>query len=314
MLIFDAEMERMDKYPLLLLLWLVSLTGIGQTLSLAFTGDVLLDRGVRRVVEAHGMDYLFTAGIDSVFAASQVVVANLECPATKVKAPVQKLYIFRGEPEWLNALRRHGITHLNLANNHAIDQGRKGLMDARNNIATAGMVAVGAGATMAEAAQPVLLASRPRNVWLVPSLRLALENFAYLTDRPCVSQEPMDTLLSRVRRLKAADSRCVVIVSLHWGAEHTLQPVPSQRLEAHRLIDVGADVIVGHHSHTLQTVEQYRGRDIYYGIGNFIFDQQKPINTKACIVRVDVTPNDVKTTALPVNINYCVPHLLISEK
>lgn len=296
------------------LLWLNVMAAVSQTCSLAFTGDVLLDRGVRKVIEARGADRLFTPGVDSVFAASQVVVANLECPATTVKAPVQKRFIFRAEPEWLTTLRRHGITHLNLANNHAIDQGRKGLTDTRRNIAAAGMVAVGAGATMDEAAQPVLLARQPRPVWLLLSLRLALENFAYLTDRPCVSQEPMDSLLVRVRRLKAADPHCVVIVSLHWGAEHTQQPVPSQRLEAHRLINAGADVLIGHHSHTLQTVEHYRGRDIYYGIGNFIFDQHKPLNTEACIVRVDVTANDVKTTALPVSIDHCVPRLKANHK
>jgi len=66
-------------------------------------------------------------------------------------------------------------------------------------------------------------------VWLVPSLRLALENYAYLPDKPCVSQEPMDSLLSRVLRLRRADSTAVIIVSLHWGGEHTLEPVPRQR-------------------------------------------------------------------------------------
>ena len=294
---------------MLLTLCLAAAAALGQTCRLAFTGDVLLDRGVRRVIETHGMDRLFSPGVDSVFAVSQVVVANLECPATKVNAPVQKRFIFRAEPEWLGALHRHGITHLNLANNHAIDQGRRGLTDTRRNIAAAGMVAVGAGHSMAEAARPVLLSSRPRRVWLLASLRLAPENFAYLTDRPCVSQEPMDSLLMRVHRLKTADPHCVVIVCLHWGAEHTRRPVPSQRLEAHRLIDAGADVLIGHHSHTLQSVEQYRGRDIYYGIGNFIFDQQKPLNSEACIVRVDVTPSAVTTKALPVSIDRCVPRL-----
>ena len=122
--------------------------------TIVVTGDILLDRGVRKVIEKHGVDHLFSDGIDSVFRSAQVVVGNLECPATKIQSPVQKLFIFRGEPEWLRTLRQHGITHLNLANNHAIDQGREGLIDTRRNIEEAGIVPIGAGQNMHEAAQP----------------------------------------------------------------------------------------------------------------------------------------------------------------
>ena len=102
--------------------------------TILFTGDILLDRGVRKVIEHYGVDHLFSRGVDSVFRTAQVVVGNLECPATTIKAPVFKRFIFRAEPQWLKTLRRHGITHLNLANNHSIDQGREGLLDTKNNV------------------------------------------------------------------------------------------------------------------------------------------------------------------------------------
>jgi poly-gamma-glutamate synthesis protein (capsule biosynthesis protein) len=280
------------------------------TLNVVFTGDILLDRGVRRVIDKHGVDHLFTEGVDSVFRSAQVVVGNLECPATKIQSPVQKLYIFRGEPEWLEALKRHGITHLNLANNHSIDQGREGLMDTRQNIIDAGITAIGAGANMTEAAEPVLLSRTPRNVWLVPSLRLALENYAYLPDKPCVSQEPMDSLLNRVHRLRKADSTAVIIVSLHWGGEHTMHPVNSQRWDARQIIRAGTDVLVCHHTHTLQDVEDINGHSVFYSIGNFIFDQSKPENTKACIVRLKITAEMVTTEAIPIEIKNCVPQIV----
>ena len=281
--------------------------GTLDTLSVVLTGDILLDRGVRRVIEHHGADHLFSAGVDSVFRSAQVVVGNLECPATRIEAPVFKQFIFRAEPEWLQVLRRHGITHLNLANNHAIDQEREGLIDTRRNIVEAGMVPLGAGSNMNEASQPVLLASAPRKVWLVPSLRLALENYAYLPDKPCVSQEPMDSLLERVHRLKREDSTAVVIVSLHWGGEHTLRPVPLQRQQAHQLIDTGVDALICHHTHTLQTIEQYQGKPIYYSIGNFIFDQKKPINSKACMVKVTIKKESSHIETIPIVIRNCVP-------
>ena len=301
----------MRKYSIALavsLLLGVSAYG-ADTLSIVFTGDILLDRGVRQVINRHGVNHLFSDGIDSVFRSAQVVVGNLECPATKIEAPVFKQYIFRSEPEWLDTLRQHGITHLNLANNHAIDQGREGLMDTKRNIVASGMVPIGAGANMQEASEPVLLADSPRKVWLVPSLRLALENYAYLPDKPCVSQEPTDSLLNRVFRLRQADSTAVIIVSLHWGGEHTLQPVPLQRHTAHQLILAGADALVCHHTHTLQTIEEVRGKKIYYSIGNFIFDPQRALNAEACIVRLQITADSLNTETLPVKIRHCVPYL-----
>ena len=278
------------------------------TLTVVLTGDILLDRGVRKVIEYRGVDHLFSERVDSAFHAARIVVGNLECPATKIHAPVFKRFIFRAEPEWLGTLRQHGITHLNLANNHTIDQGREGLTDTRQNIIEAGMVPIGAGDNMEEASRPVLLADRPRKVWLVPSLRLPLENYAYLPDKPCVSQEPMDTLLQRVHRLRKADSTAVIIVSLHWGGEHTLQPVPRQRMEAHQLVLAGADLLVCHHTHTLQTIEDYHGKKIYYSIGNFIFDQQKPLNSRACIVRLHIRKDGFSVETVPIEIRQCVPY------
>lgn len=279
------------------------------TLNILFTGDILLDRGVRQVIEHHGVDHLFSDGIDSVFRSAQLVVGNLECPATKIQSPVFKRFIFRGEPEWLDTMHSHGYTHLNLANNHSIDQGREGLLDTKRNILNAGMVPIGAGENMNEAVQPVLLAESPRKVWFVASLRLALENYAYLTDKPCVSQEPMDSLLERVNRLRRTDSTAVIVVSLHWGGEHTLQPVPSQRLEAHQLIQAGANVLICHHTHTLQTIEDFQGKKIYYSIGNFIFDQPKPLNSKACMVRLRIKEDDLDIETIPIEIRQCVPYI-----
>ena len=300
----------MRKYFILLAVSIVVSVCHADTLNVVFTGDILLDRGVRRVIDKHGVDHLFTEGVDSVFRSAQVVVGNLECPATKIQSPVQKLYIFRGEPEWVETLKKHGITHLNLANNHSIDQGREGLMDTRQNIIDAGMTPIGAGANMTEAAEPILLSKTPRNVWLVPSLRLALENYAYLPDKPCVSQEPMDSLLNRVHRLRKADSTAVIIVSLHWGGEHTMHPVNSQRWDARQIIRAGADVLVCHHTHTLQDVEDINGHSVFYSIGNFIFDQSKPENTKACIVRLKITGKTVTTEAIPIEIKNCVPQIV----
>ena len=277
--------------------------------TITFTGDILLDRGVRQEIEARGTESLFTSGVDSVLRASTLVVGNLECPATTIKAPTFKRYIFRAEPEWLDVLRNHGFTHLNLANNHSVDQGRRGLEDTHRQVIAHGMTPIGADSTQAAAAQPVLLIEAPRKVWLIASLRMALENFAWLPDRWSVSQDDDEALVERVADLRRTDSTAVIIVSPHWGWEHHLEPVGQQRVLAHRLIDAGADLLIGHHTHTLQTIENYRCRSIYYSLGNFIFDQKKPINSRAAIVSVDITADSLHVRTHHIMIRRCAPYL-----
>ena len=268
----------------------------GDTLTIAFTGDILLDRGVRRQIESQGIESIFDARTDSVFRCSDIVVGNLECPITTLNTPMMKRFVFRAEPEWLEALRAHGFTHLNLANNHSVDQGRRGLVDTWRNVERYGMVAVGVGNTMAEAAQPVLLAEHPRKVWLLASLQMPLEHFPYLPESPSVNQETIDSILVRIRTLRREDSTAVIIVSLHWGKEHTLEPTPMQRSIARRMIDAGADALICHHTHTLQTIEPYRGKYIYYSLGNFIFDQDRDINRRTCVPQMRITKDSVWVT------------------
>ena len=262
------------------------------------------------------------------------VIGNLECPATNIHQPDYKLYVFRADPEWLPALKAHGITHLNLANNHSIDQGRAGLVDTWRNVTAAGIIPFGAGNTMSEAAEPLIIraAGEPglspqvslpsclspqngdlRNIYVVPTLRLALENFSYLTGKPSVSQEPEDSLVARIHGIRDKDPSAVIVVCPHWGAEHALRPLALQKRLAHRMIDAGADIIIGHHTHTWQTVEEYQGKRIYYSIGNVIFDQHKAINTRACVVKVTVDADSVKAETIAVEIRQCVPHICKTE-
>lgn len=266
------------------------------TLTIAFTGDILLDRGVRRQIERHGIESIFDEKADSVFRCSDIVVGNLECPATTLHTPMMKQFVFRAEPEWLETLRAHGFTHLNMANNHTVDQGRRGMVDTWHNVEQYGMTPVGVGNTMAEAAQPVLLAEYPRKVWLIASLQLSLEHFPYLPEEPSVNQESIDSMLVRIRSLRKEDSTSVILVSLHWGKEHTMEPVPLQCKTARQLIDAGADALICHHTHTLQTIEQYHGKYIYYSLGNFIFDQYRDINRRTCVPQLKITRDSILVT------------------
>ena len=76
------------------------------------------------------------------------------------------------------------------------------------------------------------------------------------------------------------------------------------------MILAGADLLVCHHTHTLQTIEDYRGHPIYYSVGNFIFDQQKPLNSRACVVKVSIHKDDLVVETIPIEIRGCVPYII----
>lgn len=278
-------------------------------LALAFTGDILLDRGVRHQIQAEGVESLFTPSMDSLLRGADYVVGNLECPATEIHAPLFKRFIFRGEPEWLHALRRHGFTHLSLANNHTNDQGRRGLMSTIAHVREAGITPFGADSTLRAATQPLRLAATPREVFILSSVMVPLEHFPLLPLRPTPSIQSVDTLCAAIKRLKTAHSGCCVILSLHWGKEHTLEPTFRQRHDAYRLVEAGADAIIGHHPHTLQTIEHYQGVPIYYSIGNFIFDLPNDINRQGTVVVLRISKSSVRAENHPYTIHGCTPHL-----
>ena len=296
------------KKPLLsLLLLCVSSVRASDTLRIAFTGDVLLDRGVRREIRYRGGDALFSPRTDSLFATCSRVVVNLECPVTELRRPLNKRFIFRGDTTMLPVLRRHGVTHLNMANNHTIDQGRDGLMDTWRNILRSGMTAIGVGESAARAACPVLIATQPRNVYVLSSLLVMSENYVYMPSLPSVSEISVAALCDSVRTLKSAHPDAVVVVCLHWGVEHTVRPRAEQIRQAHLLIDAGADAVIGAHTHTLQPVETYRRRPIFYSLGNFIFDPLQPLNTHSAVAVLTVTPSSLDFSLVPFTIHRCTP-------
>ncbi len=280
-----------------------------KVVKIVFVGDLLLDRGIRQRIEHLGIDGLIDVSVDAVFKKHDFVLANLECPATKIVQPINKKYIFRSEPEWLAYLKKSGITHLNMANNHSMDQGRSGLTDTHDQIKQHGLIPLGFGENATQACNEVLLATEPRNIYVLSSLQVPSENWTYLPDEPCVCEESFDDIEERIKDIKSERPDAFIIVQLHWGFEHTLKPVLSQKQQAYQLIDAGADCIIGHHTHTIQTLEWYREKPIYYSIGNFIFDQAAPINSKGLMVKMEISKSTVIFDTTSFTIDKDIPKL-----
>lgn len=277
-------------------------------LSICFTGDVLLDRGVREQIEKKGISYIFE-DVAPLFKSSDATIINLECPVTKRVSPINKKYIFRGDPEWLTALQESGITHAALANNHSMDQGRSGLEDTYKHLTEAGIISVGYGKNTKEANKPVFISKNGIDVAIFNSVTIPLENWVYLEDRPSINQATVDVLAEEIKRLKVDRTDCYIIVILHWGIEFQKAPTIKQRKEAYQLIDAGTDVIIGHHPHVLQKEELYNDKPIFYSLGNFVFDQTNPDSKKSMIVKINFKKNGVTINKYPVIINNYRPEL-----
>lgn len=279
-----------------------------EELSICFTGDVLLDRGVRTQIEKWGIDYLFE-DVKALFIQSDAVVINLECPITKRESPINKRFIFRGEPEWLPAVKNAGVTHAALANNHSMDQGREGLQDTYKHLSDNGIISLGYGETQQKACEPVFITKGKTEVALFNSVTIPLENWVYLEDKAGVCQMGIGDMATNIRTLKKEKPDCNVVVVLHWGLEYQQLPAPIQRRQAQELISAGADAVIGHHPHVIQKKETYNGKPIFYSLGNFVFDQKQPMTRESVIVKLLIDESGLRFEEYPVEIKDCKPRL-----
>ncbi len=266
------------------------------------TGDVSLDPAYLPVFRERGYGWAWS-GLGGLFRRDDLTVINLECPPTPVVAPADKTYVFRCDPEALPAARRAGVDVASLANNHAFDQGPEGLLDAIRNVRRAGIVPVGAGRDERSADAP-------------PSLRVGGRRVAVVGVGEVISSDAQVAMGDRpgtavghdfpraLRAIRRAEVRAdLVVVVIHWGVELDTEPRPSQVTEAHRMIRAGADVIFGHHAHRLQPLEVYRGRPIFYGLGNFVWPRFSTAGATTAVAEVVVRPDGrIRGRLLPATI------------
>lgn len=299
----------MKKLLLLILLINACQKPPQKTITIGFVGDILLDRGVKEQMQLEGQAQFYKK-IQNEIPKLDYFIGNLECPITSIEQPVYKKYVFRGDTTNTKYLKEIGITHLNLANNHSYDQGRQGLVSTIENIQKHNLIPIGYGKTFKTACKPTVIEEHGTTIILYSSVFLPLENWMPLENEYNVCQENYQELAKKVEQTKVDNPKAIIIVNLHWGTEHIPIPSPYQRQQAHHLIDAGTDLIIGHHPHVLQPKETYKGKDIYYSIGNFIFDQRKPANTESTLVKVIIENNTLKTEKKNYLIQNCKPILV----
>ena len=268
-------------------------------------GDVLLDRGVRARITAAGDSSEPFSGLVPLLRGADVVLANLECPLSDSGVLIHKQFMFRSGAAMAPFLRRAGFTVMSLANNHAYDCGRDGLMETAASLGRAGIEPLGAGSNQEDASRPVFIGPVGMRIALLGFVDVPLEGLLPLADRPGPAQAETQAVVRAIRAAREQADR--VVVTIHWGREFRPLPTERQRDLAARMVEAGADVVIGHHPHVIQSIERIGKGIVFYSVGNLVFDQTAPACAEGLLVRCRFGSPEDTVSAMPFRIADCRP-------
>lgn len=259
--------------------------------SVVFAGDIMLEGGADRAIR-RGRDPF--AGVAHLFKGADIRLGNLECVvATVGSVEPEKPNVFRVHPRGLKYVQRH-FDAVGLANNHSGDYGPQAFAQMLGLLKQSGLGYYGGGYNLKEAHTPLMLERHGLRIAVLGYDEFQPRNFEADHDRPGVAWSEDEQVVRDIvdaRRVWKAD---VVIPVMHWGWE---EPIANarQRALARLMIDAGADAVIGGHPHQLQDTEQYKGKPIFYSLGNFVFEGfPDPVNNLAWVVRLNIDRQGVR--------------------
>jgi len=277
--------------------------------TLVAVGDIMLARGVGGWIRRNSPDYPFEHTRE-IISEGDITFGNLETTlaTTGTKLPGKGIW-FRAVPEAAEGLKNAGFDILSLANNHILDYDTPALMETIETLDVWGLGFVGAGENLEKARQPLIIIKDGIKVGF-----LAYHEFYnyYYSCNYKRNFEATETQAGTVpmkeeiieEDIKKLRKMCdILVVSLHWGTEDRNYTNDNQKELAHKIIDWGADVILGHHPHVLQGLEFYKGKPIAYSMGNFVFDQNDENNKQSVILKIFFEDNHItQVSAIPIYI------------
>jgi hypothetical protein len=194
--------------------------------------------------------------------------ANLECPISFKGEPIAaKRYTLRADPYTTWILRYLGISHIGMANNHILDFGPEALADTLRFLNSAGIEYLGL-CNQDSVSEASIIKDRDSEIAIIGYVEKSIitpdpDLFFRHDPSPC----PLE-IDATVNDIKILANNRAVIVYLHWGIEWSHRETGYQRDLAHKFIDAGATAVIGHHSHLMGTIEEYKNGLIVYGLGN----------------------------------------------
>ncbi|PKL40572.1 MAG: capsular biosynthesis protein [Spirochaetae bacterium HGW-Spirochaetae-1] len=239
-----------------------------KSFSLLLTGDILLANGANDAMKKQGTDYPFHQ-IASFMEEYDLVFANLETPITTNHDPAgNKPYVFRLNPLFAASLTDIKLDIVSIANNHIMDHGTEGMLDTILCLSDMGIKYTGAGRNLDEARRPAIFHFGSMDLCILAYCERPPEDFYAGPEKPGTAPLVLEQVKEDIKQYK--DGNTIVLVSLHWGIELTNYPRAYQRNLAWKIIDAGADGIIGHHPHWPQGIEMYKKKPVIYSLGNFV--------------------------------------------
>ncbi len=174
----------------------------------------------------------------------------------------------KGQPKAVEAIKYAGFNCCTLANNHILDQGEECLWDTKSRIEAAGIKTVGAGSNLEEASEILYLDKDNQKLAVINCCE---HEFTIATDTTA-GANPLNPIQQYYKIQEARNNADYVLVIVHGGHEHYQLPSPRMKETYRFFVDAGADAVVNHHQHCYSGYEIYKGKPIFYGIGNFLFD------------------------------------------
>ena len=237
-------------------------------------GDVMVARHIGVLARRRGAATLFD-GLRGVAGPRDIFFANLESPlgpAGLSPAFPEKPFNFLGSTGTAAAMKDAGFTLLSLANNHGMDYGADAVAHTTAALDAAGVAWAGVGVNAADARALRALERRGLRFGFLAYADAHSPRVFADGDRAGVSALCPSWILEDIARWRSRVD--VLVVSLHWGIEYADRPTERQQRLARRIIDAGADLVLGHHPHVFQGLEEYNGGLIAYSLGNLLFDQR----------------------------------------
>ena len=228
------------------------------TLTVSVVGDCTLgtdenfdyDTSLNAYFESYGKEYFFQ-NVKSIFEADDLTIANNEGTFTDSYDREDKTFAFKAPASFAGIYSCSSVEAVNTANNHSHDYGEQSFQDTMKALDAEGVVHFGYDETA---------------VMDIKGVKVGLVGIYELYDHLEREQQLKDNI-AKVKK----DGAELIIVIFHWGNEKETVPDSNQTTLGHLAIDLGADLVCGHHPHVLQGIEEYKGRNIVYSLGNFCF-------------------------------------------
>jgi len=274
--------------------------GQSQEIVILGSGDTMMGSWAESLISDSGYAYPFQH-LQSEISGADIFFTNLEAPFGTTGAAFDKRFTFRVNPSLVDVLLAGEINLVSLANNHTMDYGADCLNETIDTLEKNNIKYAGAGFSLKEARKPAIIEVKGKRIGFL-SYSLTFPEEFWATDTTAGTCFPYESFVfADVKSLKQTTD--FVIVACHWGAELTEQPKPYQTKFGHRLIDSGANLILGHHPHIVQGIENYKGKYIVYSLGNFIFGSYSESARDSFLFRLTLRePGETIAQIIPINV------------